>query len=124
MIWEIERQGRTRSGKGEHSDGWGRSEVLEHRQERSDPRSRNPPQNLQYRCLGVAFRNDALILEEAPRTVNSVPVQDAVQRIEEAAIMPDRIVLLGAAPVVIKLIEELERPAIDQRDRRCQGHPS
>src|SRR5690606_12070151 len=79
-------------------------------------------QNRHQRRVGISSREHALVLDETPRTIEPVPVADAIQWIEEWLVMLDGVALQRSMEP--DPIEGLQSHAADQwsgwRERHAQ----
>src|SRR5476651_681237 len=117
-ILEVEGQRDARRHETQQAGRRAIAEGLEHGQDRAFARARDGVEHVGDRLLAGRGRNDTLILIEALRTVEPVPLPDAVERIEERLVMHDASSGVALVQGVVGLVERAQGQAIDQRDRR------
>ena len=103
---KVEREGRARSGKRQHSRRRHVAELLQHREERSLPRRAIALIMSSSASRALGMRDRALELEESVPAVHAIPMRNAVERIEERRVVyylpPDSLRL----PMIVGGVEQ------------------
>src|SRR5580658_10531604 len=122
LVGKVERERNARARKREHPGRGHGAEPLQHREKRALPAAGDGFEQFHGRLAGVGRRHYTLVLIEALRAIQPVPMEKAIERKKEGPKVVARAPPASELPVIVEGVEYTQRQAVDERHGWWKRH--